>query len=300
MRIGIVGWDGVEFESVHLVGSCRGRGHEAELFSLDDVSWGALDGSAAGYGVLAGGRPVRDFDVLVSRAQLRRNTWQSDLERLTLLSNVPGTPIIDPAAPFVAAESKFVQLQRLGAAGLPVVPTVGCTDVREVRQALNGWGDTVLKPSFGYEGNDVERLSAQGPLPPCVPRLLERYGTVLAQPYLPHPDGDLRLTVVDDAVVLSVRRIPTGGGWKANVAQGARAEIVERPPSDLVALARAAARAMDITIAGVDVIVLPTGPVVVEINDGPGWHPLPEAAEAVMAHAVIDYAERVAKGERHD
>jgi ribosomal protein S6--L-glutamate ligase len=295
MRLGIVGWDRQEYESWHLVSTGRARGHEAELFTLDEVSWGAVDG---GYGVLAAGRPACEFDVIVSRAQLRRERWQRDLERLTLLSNLPGTPILDPAAEFVAAESKLVQNQRIGAAGLPVIPTVSCASTAEVRDALTSWGDTVLKPSFGWEGNDVERVWAGQELPATVARLLDRYGSVLAQPYLPHPDGDLRLTVVDHEVVLSFRRIPHGDGWKSNVAQGARAEMVATPPAELVELALRAARAMDITIAGVDVLPLGDGHVITEINDGPGWHPLTEEAEATMANAVIAYAERVAKGER--
>jgi ribosomal protein S6--L-glutamate ligase len=294
MRFGIVGWDHEEYESRHLVSTSRARGHDAELFTLDEVSWGVVGGA---YGVLAANRPACEFDVIVSRAQLRRERWQSDLERLTLLSNLPGTPILDPAAEFVAAESKFVQLQRIGGAGLPVLPTVCCASAGDVRDALTSWGHTVLKPSFGWEGNDVERVWAGRELPGTVARLLDRYGTVLAQPYVPHPDGDLRLTVVDDEVVLSFRRIPQGHGWKSNVAQGARAEIVATPPAELAEMALRASRAMGITIAGVDVMPLRDGHVVVEINDGPGWHPLTEEAESTMANAVIAYAERVAKGE---
>jgi glutathione synthase/RimK-type ligase-like ATP-grasp enzyme len=53
---------------------------------------------------------------------------------------------------------------------------------------------------------------------------------------------------------------------------------------------------MGITIAGVDVMPLRDGHVIVEINDGPGWHPLTKAAESAMAHAVIAFAERRAGG----
>jgi ribosomal protein S6--L-glutamate ligase len=70
------------------------------------------------------------------------------------------------------------------------------------------------------------------------------------------------------------------------------------PSAELVEMALRASRAMDITIAGVDVLPLGDGHVIVEINDGPGWHPLAPEAEATMANAVLAYAERVAKGER--
>lgn len=292
MRIGIVGWDRTEYESVHLTRAGRARGHDATLFTLDDVCWGRIGDR---YGVLAAGRPADEFHVIVSRAQLRRERWQSDLERLTLLSNLADTPILDPAAEWVAAESKFVQIQRLGAAGIPVMPTVCCASLDDVRDAVAVWREVVVKPSFGWEGNDVERILAGTELPESVAAALARHGTLLAQPYVPHPEGDMRLTVVDGEVVLPLRRVPQGGGWKANVAQGARVEPLT-PSPELVELALRATRAMGTTIAGVDLMRRGDGHVVVELNNGPGWHPLDDEWEWRVANAIVDYAERVAKG----
>jgi ribosomal protein S6--L-glutamate ligase len=294
MRLGIVGWDYTEYESVHLLRASKARGHDATLFTLDDVSWGRVGDDD--YGVLAAGLPAGEFDVIMSRAQLRRERWQSDLERLTLLSNLPGTPILDPAAEWVAAESKFIQMQRLGGAGVPVLPTVCCASVDDVRDAVGTWGDTVLKPSFGWEGNDVELVWAGDTLPDAVGRVLGRYETVLAQPYIPHPQGDMRLTVVDGAVVLSFRRVPGAGAWKANLAQGARAEPLILS-AELVELALAATTAMGTTIAGVDIMRCGDGYVVMEINNGPGWHPLADEQEWAVANAIVGFAERVAKGD---
>jgi ribosomal protein S6--L-glutamate ligase len=266
------------------------------LFTLDDVSWGV---TVDGLGVIAAGQPACEFDVIVSRAQLRRERWQSDLERLTLLSNLPRTPILDPAAEWVAAESKLIQHQRFGAAGLPVLPTVCCASQDNVRAVLKTWGDTVLKPSFGWEGNDVERIWADAELPEVVAVLLSRYGTVLAQPYVPHPEGDVRLTVVGGEVVLAYRKIPQGNGWKSNLAQGARAELIT-PSHELAELALAATRAMNTTVAGIDIMRWGARHVVGELNNGPGWHPLTPEAETIVANAIIRFAERVAEGGRRE
>src|SRR5262249_11458891 len=100
MRLGIVAWDCDEHESKHLGDVARALGHDALLFTLDDVRW-ARNGGV--HGVLVRDQPASGLDVIVSRAQLRRERWQTDLEALTLLGSVPGTPILDPAAEFVAA-----------------------------------------------------------------------------------------------------------------------------------------------------------------------------------------------------
>ena len=96
---------------------------------------------------------------------------------------------------------------------------------------------------------------------------------------------------------LTFRRIPQGDGWKSNIARGARAELMA-PTAELVELALCATRAMNTTVAGIDIMRLGDGHVVVELNNGPGWHPLTPDAEATVANAIIRFAERVAAGVR--
>lgn len=285
MRLGILGWDHTEHESVQLVHVAQDMGHAATLFTLDDVI--CRDGQG-GVDVRVRGCRAASFDVIISRAQLRAVQWQPDLERLTLLSNLDGVPILDPAAPFAAAESKLIGMQRLARAGVPVPPTVSCSSPDDVQDAIRRWGRIVVKPSFGFGGEDVERLDGDAGV---TAPLLRRHGALLAQPYLPHPEGDMRLTVVGDDVGFSFRRIPQNGGWKANVAMGARAASFD-PPDDLRELALRAARALDITIAGVDIIRHGDGYVVLEINNVPGWHSLPPAHQVEAARRVIDWAIR--------
>jgi ribosomal protein S6--L-glutamate ligase len=289
VRLGILGWDSDEFESLHLRAVGAAAGHDTSVFTLDDITWGPVPG---GYGVLVAGQ-VADFDVVLSRAQLRRDErWRHDMERYTMLSNLPGTVLLDPAEAYVAAESKFVQHQLLTQAGLPVLPTVQCSTVEQVGAALRRFGDTVIKPSFGWEGNDVERLRGTDSLPPAVGERLERHGSVLAQPYVHHPDGDIRLTVVDGEVVLTFRRVPRGN-WRSNLAQGSVALPVE-PPAELVDLALRATVAMGISTAGVDLLHTGERYVVVEVNNAPGWHPINPVEEAKVPTAQIALAERAA------
>jgi ribosomal protein S6--L-glutamate ligase len=285
MKLGILGWDEQEHESIHLAEVARQLGHEATLFTLDDVTctdWGGR------LEVLVNDRPTADLDVILSRAQLRLEHWQRDLERLTLLSNVEGVPVLDPATAFVAAESKLIGMQELGRAGIPVPPTMACTSLQHVRAASERWGRIVVKPSFGFGGEDVERLN--GDYHRARP-LLERYGTILAQPFLPHPEGDIRVTVVGDDVAFSFRRIPAAGGWKANVAMGAHS-VPYVPPPALQELAVRAARTMNITVAGLDVIRYGGLYVVLEINNVPGWHSLPEDKQFEAASRIIEWAVR--------
>ncbi|HEX2051149.1 MAG TPA: ATP-grasp domain-containing protein [Actinomycetota bacterium] len=294
MIVGILGWDYEELETLTLRDAAANLGHEPWLFTLQEVSCVERDGRLD---VLAGTRRAAELDVVIVRAQLRYDRWKLDNELLTALSGV-GVPMLDPAPAFVDAESKIVGLQRAAAAGLHVPPTALCRTVADVRAAWERWDrDVVVKPTIGFGGSDVEHVAGDFSASEAdVGRLLETHEAVLVQPYMPHPDGDVRVTVIGDQT-LSFRRIPPEGGWKANVACGASAEEVVESPA-LRDVAVTAARAMNLTIAGIDIIEHRGHPVVVEINNCPGWYPLPEPRHPAYAEACVRAGVAVAESGR--
>ena len=292
MKVGILGWDAAETESVGLAVLGRERGHQTTLFTLDDI---AVRWTAAGVAdVTVLGESAADrFDVVMSRAELRPRSFQADHERFALLSTVPGLPLMDPADRYLSVECKLIAMRRLGQAGLPIVPTRSCRSFAEIQDALDEWGRVVLKPCFGYGGTDVERV---GDL--AVPadrstaaRLLAAYPVLQCQPYLEHPGGDVRVTVVGDELPLTFRRVPPGGDrWRANIMQGARPERIETPP-ELAEMALAATRAMDITVSGLDILDTPNGYFINEVNNTPGWYMFPEAVQREVMGVVYRLVE---------
>lgn len=296
MNIGIIGWDEQEHESLTLESGARRMGHSVLLFTLDDVLCSEHGGRLE---VLVKGQRASDLDVIISRAQLRRQTWDTDFEALMLLSNLPGVPILDPAPAFAAAESKLLGLQRLGQAGLPVIPTVQCRTMAALRSEWERYGRIVVKPSYGYAGTDVERVDDDfAEKAPLLEDLLHRYGSLLAQPFIPHPQGDVRVTVVGDAVGFSFRRIPPPGKWKANVAGGASVAPYN-PPREMQEIALKASRAMGVSIAGLDIIEHNGGYVVVEFNTTPGWYPLSQdEQDEAVAKIIMSAVERASNARR--
>jgi glutathione synthase/RimK-type ligase-like ATP-grasp enzyme len=92
---------------------------------------------------------------------------------------------------------------------------------------------------------------------------------------------------VGDEVPLTYRRIPEGGEhWRSNIALGARAVVVE-PTPELAELALEAARLCQITVAGLDVLETPAGYQILEINNVPGWYPVPDPDRRVVAESVF-------------
>jgi ribosomal protein S6--L-glutamate ligase len=290
MRIGVLGWELDDPESIELADIGKDLGHDTRLFVLDDVT--CTSTAAVGLQPLVANEPVAAFDVILSRAQIRPDWTELDYERYALLCNVPGVTVLDPAETYLAAESKFLGLQRMAAAGLPIAPTRSCRSLADVEQALGEWGRLVLKPSFGLGGSDVERIAGDALGRDAAHRLLQKYRQVVCQPYLPHPDGDLRITIVGEQAPLIVNRVPARSDWRANVNQGATVRTATADP-ELIDISRRAAAVMGVTVAGLDLLPTPDGYRIVEFNNTPCWCFATEAARRQLVEIVYETAETI-------
>jgi ribosomal protein S6--L-glutamate ligase len=201
-----------------------------------------------------------------------------------------GVPVVNPPHAVEAAVDKYLALARLDAAGLPVPRTwVGESPEAALAAFDDLGGDVVLKPLFGSEGRGMVRLTDRETTW-RVTHALARVGSVVyLQEFVDAGGADLRALVLDGRVLGSVRRRAPAGAWRANVAQGARAESV-RLDSDAERLALAAARAVGCVVAGVDLIEARDGRfLVVEVNAVPGWRALAAATGADVAAAILDH-----------
>lgn len=288
MRIGILGWDLNDPESIELAEVGRCLGHKTTLFTLDHVS--CRFSARLGVEPMVAGQPISELDIILSRAQIRHEFTQLDYDRYALLCNVEGVTVLDPADTYLAAESKFLGLQRMAAASLPVAPTRSCCTLAEAEEAIGEWERIVLKPSFGLGGVDVERVYNMTEGRAAAERLLRKYGQLVCQPYFPHPDGDVRVTIVGDHAPLVVNRVPAPSDWRANVNMGATARPATADP-ELVDISKRAAAAMGVTVAGLDFLPTKDGYKIVEFNNTPCWCFAGEAERRHVVETIFEVAE---------
>lgn len=288
MDVGILGWDYAEEETLDLVQAAKDMQLSPFLFALQDVR---ADITSSAPRLWANGRSLDELGVIISRAQIRRDYWQQDLERLWLL-DVLNLPVLDNPKRFFETKSKNITMQKLRMAGLNVPPTSQCFSLEQVVEQVQKFDRVVLKPSYGFAGTDVETIE-----PPIdydsqllVDRLLHKYGSLLVQPYIPHPQGDVRVTIIGQKVAFCFRRVPNSRTWKANVAQGADVIFDYEPPEQILRASLEASRIMGCEIAGVDVIETNGSYVILEVNNVPGWYPLPRQRRLQTAKDIISYA----------
>ena len=175
--------------------------------------------------------------------------------------------VLNPPSSLIAMHDKLRTARHLAAARRPSsedrAPTARGRACRGLRPPL------VLKPRFGSWGEDVFRCQNDLELARVLDevgdrRWFRRHGAVL-QELVPPAGRDVRVLVADGRVVGAVQRVAPPGEWRTNVARGAT-RLPVKPSTEMSRLAVAAVEAVGADFAGVDLLPVPGGHVVIELN----------------------------------
>ena len=276
------GWHGET-----LVKALAERGLDSTFVSLADC---CLDFSA--------GRPtvfIPGFDELPPNAAFVRGVAGGTLEEVVFRLNILhaldliGIPVFNTGRAIERTVDKamttFLLLQR----GIPTPRTWVCESdayarsvaLRQFKQAQS----LVIKPVFGSQGEGVVRVSNLDELETHKPSTgvyyLQEYLDRMGDPYC-----DWRVLVVEGKTALAMQR--QSKHWVTNRAQGADCTAIQ-PDRTMRALAEAAADAVDIDYAGVDLLRDRKGNWLVgEVNSIPAWQGLQNASGVDVSGLLCD------------
>jgi ribosomal protein S6--L-glutamate ligase len=114
----------------------------------------------------------------------------------------------------------------------------------------------------------------------------------LVQEFIKEANGkDLRLFVIDGKVVAAIQRVALPGEFRANIHLGGTASII-KPTAEERKIAIKAAKAMDLKVAGVDIIRSSKGPLLLEVNSSPGLEGIEGATNKDIAGEMIRAIEK--------
>jgi ribosomal protein S6--L-glutamate ligase len=245
--------------------------------------------------MLAGDPQALGLDAALPRqgAEIR----DASLPLITHLEQM-GVPVINARSAVERARNKFATLQCLSAAGLPVADTIFVSASAGMPDALayfehNG---AVVKPVSGRQGTGICRMWRSDPVPADLQAELDNGRGVLVQRFI-EPEGrqDLRVLMIGGHLTAAMALQPAEGDFRANVHLGGRAHAVDLSPQT-VEIARRAAAALGLDIAGVDLMIAADGRTLVnEVNYTPGFRGLEAASGKDVAAAIIDYVLAVIK-----
>ena len=291
MRVAIF-TDEVGWHTRQLQAALRLRGAVGRCIDLADCH---VDTTAAWHGlVIPGfGRALPDA---AHQRRIAAGSFEAVTKRLGVLHALRalGVPVYNEGQAIERSVDKSMTSLLLQAAGVATPPTWATESAAQaqrivMRESAAGHA-LVLKPLFGSQGKGLQRVGlvdgVHVPLPP-----LQQVAGRLAylQRFVPPPDAkrpgfDWRVLVVGGRAIAAMRRV--SAHWVHNVAQGARCEPAVLQ-DDLVHAAEAAARALQMDYAGVDLMPSAQGIRVLEVNGVAAWRGLQQVTRFNIAQALV-------------
>lgn len=194
----------------------------------------------------------------------------------------------------VRSRDKLRSLQLLASAGVGLPKTVFTNYSKEVKKLIESVGGAplIVKLLEGTQGHGV----VLGPTKKAAESIIEAFHAmktrVIVQEFISESKGaDIRAFIVDGKVVGAMKRQGKEGEFRSNLHQGGSGTLIKLTKEEKNA-ALTAAKAMDLQIAGVDMLQSKRGPLILEVNSSPGLEGIEKTTNKDIATYIINFVEK--------
>jgi ribosomal protein S6--L-glutamate ligase len=242
------------------------------------------------------GEELRDIDVVIPRISASLTRYGSSITRQFEMQNVPSTT---SSIAIVRSRDKLRSMQLLAKAGVGIPKTVVVRETADFDDVLEqvGGAPVVIKVARGTHGNGVVLAETRKAALAVMQAFYVEGVNFLVQEFVGESAGvDIRALVVNGKVVASMLRQSLDDDFRSNLHQGGEGIAVKLTPEER-RTAQRAAKAIGLSVAGVDMMRSSRGPLVLEVNASPGFS-IEEVTGVNIAASVIDYVELLAKAGR--
>lgn len=247
--------------------------------------------------ILYNGKKFPKVDVIIPRFNALSNVSL----RATIINQLEliGIPIIQKYTSLVRAKNKLRTLQLLTAKNIPVPKTMVVRRFEYLDTAIKAVGDfpIIIKTPFGSLGKGVAIVETKRSLHSSFDMLLSSndFNSLMIQEYVKESEGkDVRVFIVDGKIVAKMERDAEGRDFRSNMALGGSGKLVKLTKKERD-IARNAAKALKLKVAGVDLLRSSHGPVVMEVNCNPGLEGITETTGIDVAKKIVEYAVKFAE-----
>ena len=241
-----------------------------------------------------GGEPLPYFDAVIPRIGASNTFYGTAVLRHL---ETMGIYTLNESIAIARSRDKFRSLQLLARKGIPMPLSSFAQSPDNTADLIRmvGGAPLVIKLLEGTQGKGVVLADSHQSAVSIINAFKEMGANILVQEFIQESCGtDIRCLVIGDKVVAAIKRQAKDGEFRANVHQGGTALKVKLSPQERT-IAIAAAKAMGLKVAGVDLLRSNHGPLVLEINSSPGLEGIEKATQINIAGKIIQYIEKHAK-----
>ena len=186
---------------------------------------------------------------------------------------------------------RSLQLLSREGIGLPVTGFAHSPDDIPDLIRMVGGAPLVIKVLEGTQGIGVVLCETEKAAESVIEAFMGLKQDIMVQEYIREAGGaDIRCFVIGNRVVAAMKRQAKPGEFRSNLHRGGSASQIRITPEERSTAIRAA-RAMGLSVAGVDILRSNHGPLVMEVNSSPGLEGIESTTGQDMADLIIQYIE---------
>lgn len=289
LRIGLLASNPELYSNKRIMEAGEMRGHEMHFLNIKEC-YMKLDATKPEIHY-RGGRVLENLDAVIPRIRPSITFYGCALTRQFEALKVY---CLNSAAAITQSRDKLFSLQLLLNHGVDI-PTTGFAnsplDTDDLIKMVGG-SPLIVKLLEGTQGKGVVLAETKKAAESVINAFKSLNANILVQEFIKEANGkDLRLFVIDGKVVASMQREAAPGEFRANIHMGGTASVV-KVTAEEKRIAIKAAKAMDLKVAGVDIIRSSKGPLLLEVNSSPGLEGIEGATNKDIAGEMIKAIEK--------
>lgn len=289
LRIGLLASNPELYSNKRIMEAGEMRGHEMHFLNIKEC-YMKLDADKPEIHY-RGGKILDNFDAIIPRIRPSITFYGCALTRQFEAMKVY---CLNSAAAITQSRDKLFSLQLLLRNGVDI-PTTGFAnsplDTDDLIKMVGG-SPLIVKLLEGTQGKGVVLAETKKAAESVINAFKSLNANILVQEFIKEANGkDLRLFVVDGKVVAAIQREAAAGEFRANIHMGGTASVI-KPTVEEKKIAIKAAKAMDLKVAGVDIIRSSKGPLLLEVNSSPGLEGIEGATHKDIAGEMIKAIEK--------
>ncbi|WP_310558060.1 30S ribosomal protein S6--L-glutamate ligase [Flavobacterium sp.] len=284
LRIGLLASNPELYSNKRIMEAGEMRGHEMHFLNIKEC-YMKLDAKTPEIHY-RGGIILNQFDAIIPRIRPSITFYGCALTRQFEALNVF---CLNSSTAITQSRDKLFSLQLLLHSGIDI-PTTGFAnsplDTNDLIKMVGG-PPLIVKLLEGTQGKGVVLAETKKAAESVINAFKSLNANILVQEFIKEANGkDLRLFVVDGKVVATIQREAMPGEFRANIHLGGTASVI-KPTAEEKKIAIRAAKAMDLKVAGVDIIRSTKGPLLLEVNSSPGLEGIEGATNKDIAGEMI-------------
>jgi ribosomal protein S6--L-glutamate ligase len=293
MKIAILSKGSGNYSTKRLKEEALARGHEVRIINYAKCYVTLESGNPV---VRYEGEEIKDIDVIIPRIAANLTKYGTAIVRQFEMQGIFSTA---SSLAIYRTRDKLRATQILARAGVGIPKTVFSRETAEVDDLIEqaGGAPLIIKVARGTHGNGVVLAETRKAAQAVMQAFYVEGVNFLVQEFIEESAGsDIRAFVVGGKVIASMERQSLDDDFRSNLHQGGEGTAVKLT-DDERKVALKAAKAMGLSICGVDLMRSNKGPLVLEVNASPGFG-IEKVTGRNVAGKIIEYIEQNARGKR--